>query len=304
MAAPPQVVDATPIRHPQVGQYYFVRGLELWHLLSLDAPTVAVLWTWFIARTSHINLPGTAILAMGTAVWMLYAADRLLDTRALSLTFVPDSLVADLEARHYFHRRHQRVFRTGILCASLLLASLLPQLAPQSVHLYLILGTLLFGYFILIHVNIPPIQATHNSGMPKEVAVGVFFSAAAFIPTVAADASLRPALLPGAILFAGLCSLNCLFIYFWEHQPTSARASSPASKALSLPTSLALTGMVADLLLVALDNSLPWPIPVACAIATALLLLLHRLRQRLSPTTLRAAADLCLLTPLLLLRSL
>jgi len=45
----------------------------------------------------------------------------------------------------------------------------------------------------------------------------------------------------------------------------------------------------------------PKPIPAACAIAALLLLVLHRNRRRLAPTNLRAAADLALFTPLLLL---
>ena len=54
----------------------------LWHLLSLDAPTVAALWTWFIAATNHIHLPLSSPLAMFIAVWTLYAADRVLDAQS------------------------------------------------------------------------------------------------------------------------------------------------------------------------------------------------------------------------------
>jgi len=43
------------------------------------------------------------------------------------------------------------------------------------------------------------------------------------------------------------------------------------------------------------------PISVACALSAVLLLLLDHNRQRLSQLDLRAAADLALLTPLLLL---
>src|SRR5580704_686089 len=85
----------------------------LWHLLSLDAPTVAALWTWFIASANHLHLPAVSIVAMFLAVWMLYATDRLLDARHISA-----SNSCDLEARHYFHDRFRGVFLTGILAAS------------------------------------------------------------------------------------------------------------------------------------------------------------------------------------------
>jgi len=295
-----KVAESATIHRSAESRNPLVRGIDLWHLVSLDAPTVAMLWTWFLARTNHISLPATAILAMGTAVWMLYAADRLLDSRAISSQHQGELPHSDLEARHYFHRNHKRAFRCGILFASISLALLLPQLAPQSIRLYLVLGTLLFGYFILIHVNSAAIQ--HNSHrLPKELAVGVFFSAATFIPTVASDPSLRLALLPAAILFAVLCSLNCLFIYHWEHPATSSETNPATNIALRFLPRISAIALVSGLILAVFDHSLPRPIPAACSLATILLLLLHRNRHHLSPTTLRAAADICLLTPFLFL---
>jgi len=77
--------------------------LVLWHLLSLDAPTIAVLWTWFVARMTRTAVPWTTEAAMGVTVWLLYAADRLLDTRALD----PLGDTSEFEARHFFHHRHR-----------------------------------------------------------------------------------------------------------------------------------------------------------------------------------------------------
>lgn len=290
-----------PVQPGNPALRWAAQGIALWHLLSLDAPTVAMLWTWFLARTEHIRLPPAAVLAMGTAVWMLYAADRLLDSRALPSTPPVARVHSELEPRHYFHRNHRLGFRGGILLASIALALLLPRLSPQSLRLYLVLGTFLFAYFVLIHVK-PRATSTNSHRLPKELAVGVFFSAAAFIPTVARDPGLRPALIPGAVLFAALCGLNCLFIYRWEH-PAAPPQTHPATKrALRFLPHLALFTATAGLILALADHSLPSPIPTACALAALLLLLLHGNRHRLAPTTLRAAADLCLLTPLLLVR--
>ena len=263
--------------------------LILWHLLSLDAPTVAALWTWFIARANHIHLPIAATAAMAIAVWMLYAADRLLDAQSTQHD--------TLEARHLFHHRHRTAFLAGILAASVALAALLPRLDTQSIHLYLILGGMVFGYFILIH-------ATHGAHrLPKEIAVGIFFAAATFIPTVARQPQLRLALLPPALLFATLCSLNCLFIYAWEH--TTLHASHPAHAttgfALRHLRLIAITITLTGIALTLLDRRTSWPMSFATAIAAALLLILHQRHNRIHPTTLRAAADLVLLTPILLL---
>jgi hypothetical protein len=327
--------------------------LRLWHLLSLDAPTVAALWTWFLAAANHIRLPLTAPLAMAIAVWTLYAADRLLDARLLashpaaghrrsqrlrttaSLYLQGDpalqgDLAQELEARHLFHHRHRRSFRTGMVVCSLALALLLPRLSPASLRLYLMLSGLLLAYLVLIHtpraglllsqaVDLPH-PLPHP--LPKELAVGVFFSAATFIPTIAREPALRPILLSAALLFALLCSLNCLFIYAWEHPVPTPRTHPATRLALRflrhLTLAAVLTGLVlafsatlpaavrsSSALLPTLHTHLPpWPIPAAAALSAVLLLLLdgfNRSRYRPARTTLRAAADLCLLTPLLVL---
>jgi hypothetical protein len=286
--------------------------LALWHLLSLDAPTVAALWTWFIARANHIHLPISAILAMAVAVWMLYAADRLMDTRLMDTRLMDARLLNavnkdDLEARHYFHHRHRTAFLAGILVASLALAVLLPRLEPAALHLYLILGGLLAGYFILIHATPQAAPTKAAPRLPKEIAVGIFFAAAIFIPTVARRPDLRAPLLPAAFLFAALCSLNCLFIYAWEHprpdpsHPAHATTRFALSHLPFLTISILLVAAALVFLALAKTHQAPWPIPTACALSSTLLLLLHHRRRSIAPITLRAAADLALITPLILL---
>jgi hypothetical protein len=273
--------------------------IALWHLLSLDAPTVAALWSWFIARASHISLPLASPAAMGLAVWILYAADRLLDARALSS---PKAGWADeLEARHLFHHRHRRAFLVGIALAAGSLAAFLPMLDPAAIRLYLVEGCLLIAWFLILHGT----RSAHR--LPKEIAVGLFFSAAVFIPAVAREPSLRSALLPCAILFAALCSLNCLLIYAWEHDglDQSAAPTRPphATTRIALARLPLLTVAVAlaSVILSFLNGTALRSIAAACALAAVALLLLHRHRNRLARTDLRAAADFALLTPLLLL---
>jgi hypothetical protein len=278
--------------------------LALWHLLSLDAPTVATLWTWFIASANHVRLPLSSALAMTIAVWTLYAADRLLDARLLD-THLMDARYLnldpphheDLEARHYFHRIHRSAFLTGIILGAIALATLLPRLEPAAIHLYLILGALVSAYFILIHAT----SSAHR--LPKEIAVGLFFAAATFIPTVARRPDLRLTLLPSALLFATLCSLNCLFIYAWEHPAPNSTQRTHAITRLTLRNLPLLTILVtiSSLTLTLLDHQASWPITCATAIAATLLLLLHKQHHAISRVTLRAAADLALTTPFLLI---
>ncbi len=273
-----------------------VSPLAIWHLLSLDAPTVAALWTWFLARANHISLPIASPAAMAVAVWMLYAADRLLDSRALDANPRRAPHPGDLETRHLFHHRHRRTFLLGMALGAIALAALLLRLDSAAIRLYLAEGALLSGWFLILH-------ATHSAHrLPKELAVGLFFSAAVFIPTVAREPGLRLTLLPVAILFAALCSLNCLFIYAWEHESPTRRTIRPPHAttrlALRYLTPITVFAAIAGAAIALLDPHSPRPIGAACVLSATLLLVLDRSRHHLPKLILRAAADLVLLTPL------
>lgn len=272
--------------------------LALWHLLSLDAPTVAALWTWFLARANGIRLPAVSVVAMAIAVWTLYAADRLLDARLLdaapSGTRAPTQ--ADLEARHLFHYRHRRRFFVAMVLAAILLASLLPSLDSAAIRLYLTEGALLFAWFLILHAT----DSAHR--LPKELAVGLFFAAATFIPTVARRPELRVTLLPDAALFAALCSLNCLYIYRWEHSSARRREAHITTQfALRHLHTIASAIVFVGVALAVLDRTAPVLLSLACALAALALIALDRIHLRLHQTIVRAAADFALLTPIVLL---
>ena len=262
--------------------------LVLWHLLSLDAPTVAVLWTAFLAHSNGLQLPTSSLMAMFVAVWLLYAGDRLLDTRPSMLS------TQELEARHRFHARHRQAFVTGIAGAVVILSVLLPALPPAAIRLYLIEGSFLTGYFLLIHV------ARGSPRLPKELAVGLFFAAATFIPTIASEPGLRFPMLVPAVLLIALCSFNCLFIYRWEH-PVVGLASPPTRIALRHLRVLSLLLFLGALTTASFQSPAARTIAGAIAASTTLLFALDVCRHRLGATTLRAAADLALLTPALFL---
>lgn len=312
--------------------------LAMWHLLSLDAPSVAALWTVFIAHVSGVALPWTSSAAMFLAVWIIYAADRLLDARSLdphspaarSLDprspaarlpdprspavrrgpdiAPPESCPGDLELRHRFHHRHRSQFFIAILLATVALVVLLSGIDPRSLHLYALLAALLGVWMLLIHAR--PVPSGTTRRLPKELAVGLFFPAAVFIPTVARMPSLRPLLLPAALLFACVCTLNCLYLYAWEHPAPRLHAHWTTRWATRHLTPIAgsilllsiLTTLLAATHPAALNPAAPSTLPAAaCGLSAAALLLLDALRCRLSRIHLRASADLVLLMPLPLL---
>jgi hypothetical protein len=272
--------------------------LELWHLLSLDAPTVASTWTIFIARCASVKLPWTAPAAMFVAVWMLYAADRLLDARPLPNGAPPP----DLEERHRFHHRHRTAFLSTLILASGLLAGLLHRLNADALRLYALLAALLAGWLLLIHAR--PLPTDQIRRLPKELAVGVFFPAAIFIPTVARAPQLRMALLPAAVLLAGICTLHCLFLYAWEHPAPRTRAHWTTRWATGhlRPLTLGVIACAAFVATLSEQHALPHldlAPALACSVSAALLIALDAQQRRWRAVTVRACADMVLLTPLL-----
>lgn len=298
---------ALSIVPPATAKRQSYSALALWHLLSLDAPSVAALWTFAIARAVGLHLPWTEPAAMFVAVWMLYASDRLLDARPL-----PDgSPPPDLEERHRFHQRHRRIFLFMIVVAAGALVVLLHLLDPRALHLYALLAALLSAWLLLIHARPVPTAASHR--MPKELAVGVFFPAAVFIPTVARLPQLRLDLLPEALLFAAVCTVNCLFLYAWEHPGSRTHAHWTTRWSTHHLATLANLIAAASGTLVAASLLHKFPgsslamgqastVLASCTLLSSLLLLLlHEMRRSLKPVHLRALADLVLLTPALVL---
>ena len=237
---------------------------------------------------------------MFVAVWMLYAADRLLDARA-------EASATELEERHRFHHRHKRAFLTSIVIASVVLAVLLHRLDSAALRLQALLASLLFAYFFLIHIFPPTSLATETDAhrLPKELAVGIFFPAAVFVPTVARQPHLRALLAPDALLFAAVCTLNCLFLYAWEHpgeRPFAHWTTRFATRHLASLSSITAVLSFSLAFFEYHHSSAPvWMLAFACGSSASLLLLLHTQRRHLAAVHLRAAADLALLTPALLL---
>ena len=270
-------------------------ALGLWHLFSLDAPTVAATWTVFIARAAHVALPLFAPAAMFLAVWAIYAADRLMDARLMDARLMDARRQHHLEARHRFHGRHRAGFQAALAAAAIAMLPLVAAMPMRTRHAYLALGLMLLLWLALIH------RVGRQFRMPKELAVGFFFSAAVFIPTV--SRSPQVGLVLPALCFANLCSLNCLFIYAWEHPPERPSAKPHATTVFGLRVLewIAVASIVLPLAMMPFASLSGRPILLAASLGALFLLALHRARARLNRTDLRAAADLALLSPLLLL---
>jgi hypothetical protein len=268
--------------------------LELWHLLSLDAPTVAALWCWTLARAAQIHLPplAPAMLAMGA--WLLYVLDRLLDAVQSEPRF--------LRERHLFHLRHRWAFMLAAVADLAALSVLVPaRMARTTLRENAVLGGCVVVYLLVIHWG--RLDRLRRL-FPKELAVGAIFAAATAVPTwsrLGGGTPRRGDLLALSVLFAALCWLNCVAIDAWE-APGDGRVAR--NRAGSLPLlALLLAGATAAIAITpgGRDGRRMLAALAAVGLSALLIGVLGRMHRRWPPLRLRALTDAVLLTPLLFL---
>ena len=223
---------------------------------------------------------------MFVGVWLLYAGDRLLDGV---------SGEEDLEERHRFHRRNRRGFLVAMVVAVAILLPLVLAIPWGLLKLYLQLVGLLFVWFGLVHGVAP------GTGLrlPKEVMPGVFCATATFVPVWAAVGFQHGELDFAALCFGQLVTLNCWTIFAWEHDEVS-EAHATTQFGVRWLREATIVGVLMPLAASCLAGPYLAPIFFAIALASASLWIVAKSRASLRPTDLRAAADLVLLTPLLI----
>lgn len=261
------------------------------NLLCLDAPIVAVTWQWFFAETFGARLGWVLRALLFLTAWLIYLADRFADTIRLPAG-VPLSL------RHQFCREHM----VGWWIAVVVIFCLDLGLALRSLDLQMLLlgGTLAAICLLYLFIN-------HSLGgrwrpIPmKEKAIGVLFAAGTTLAVVAQLPGLSVAFGVAVILFAILCTYNCLSIAAWERELDAAQGKTsfltgwPAAARGLKAVGYFLT-LAALIFAVWRRPTLPFGL---CLAASALLLVRLNGAAQLPRDHRTALADLVLLTPLL-----
>jgi hypothetical protein len=192
--------------------------LVRWHLCSLDAPTVAVVWAIMLARLAGTRLRWAEVGVLGLGTWIVYVLDRVLDGVGAEVRDRPVE-ETHLKERHYFHRRHRKVMLWLCGMAAVWVMVLCGRLPARLVGFYMALAVPVLAYGVRVHWRLMGgVRARRADGQRgKEAAVGLLFTAAVAAPalTGARDGS-RSALLVISCLLAGLCWLNCGVISFSE----------------------------------------------------------------------------------------
>jgi hypothetical protein len=271
--------------------------LRLWHLTSLDAPTVALVWTFCFAWLAHLRLPFWPPVALALAAWSVYITDRLLDARFAH----HKSTASSLQERHNFHWKHRARFLPVAILTAVAAVALDLHYMPYAARVYAsFLATAALVYFAAVHsIRLPSRIDSHRFVLarfflPKELLVAVIFTLACAGPAwVRSNTSTRLASLATIFAFIALAWLNCRAIDAWE---STLPPRAPIFLHAILLAAVALAAAA-----IALRSPRTAAMFFAASISAALLALLDRRRCRFAPTTLRAAADLALLVPAALL---
>ena len=271
-----------------------------WHLLSLDAPTVAVVWAWAFARAAHVHLSASAAAVLAIGTWLVYVADRLLDGRPGAPKHDSRN---DLRERHFFHARHRRTLLFVAGPAALLLAFLILRMPAVALREDAVVFAIAMVYFALVHISLVHISPARIR-FPRELVVGVVFALACAVPAWSQMTAVPVGWLFLVPLFAALCWLNCAAIDVWEQADIDKRRFTLAALGLGIAVLSAVLALTAESAL-----REPATLRVAGAIFTSALLLFaldrdHRRTLQREPgesstLAIRILADAALLTPLL-----
>ena len=255
---------------------------------------VALLWQALFSRCLHVHIRWPPILALALSTWTIYALDRLLDAHLPS-----DRPVA---LRHEFSRRHWSPMLASIGFAIALLLWTCLHLRPAVFQNGIWMLGAVTIYFVIVHFAPQAVRRL----WPKEVAVGVLFALGTCLATWSlaghiGPAALRLTLITPALLFAALCSLNCIAIEFWEWRRTGKTTPiHPLTAWVGARlhwTALAIVALAFFLM----PFEPPRPVLMAGMLSGATFVWLSAQSDSLPLDTLRMLADAALLSPLLLL---
>lgn len=272
------------------------RLLRFWHLASLDAPTVAIVWASAFAWALGVAVPTGAEAVLGLAVWTIYIVDRLLDARPGHEATARHLL----QERHFFHWRHRRVLAPAAVAAGLTaFAGVAWRLSGFDLRRDSWVAAATLVYFSGVHTRSMVPKRVVRLGrrlVSREIVVGLIFSAGCVLPLF--STRLEAGKFPAAFwcvpaCFAALAGLNVHAIGHWEDHPLDDRMRAVLLPAIGLGT-------------IAMGMAAYWASPeprisavlAAGSLSALLIAALDRLRPRMTPLAIRAAADMVLLTPL------
>jgi hypothetical protein len=175
-------------------------------LLSLDAPIISVLWLVLFSKATGVRVPAaeTAVLAM--AVWLIYVADRILDS-------FRESERVPLAPRHQFYKDYRAAFVLPF-CAILLLAAWMTwtKLDVRTLRGGVVLSAIVAAYFGVVHLS----GSKAQRWFPKELAVAALFCAGTCLPVFVRVGRASAAEVATFVAFVMVAWMNTALIEYAE----------------------------------------------------------------------------------------
>jgi hypothetical protein len=260
----------------------------LWpHVLSLEAPLVAVLWQMGLAKAHGLHLMPMVHAGLGLVVWIIYVLDRLWDTFRQPQ--------AELDVRHAFYRRHRVLFMALLMPLALAAAAwiALKEIPEGILWQAVSIAVFVALYFFIYVARIAPALMPRPHAAALLFALGCTASIRFFsMPETWADPMLECAVL--TLLF--LANLSALAAK--EEEAAGKSAHWHAAHPTLLGGNVLV--MVAVLYFIqkgTFDAVLLAP-ATAALVGLALMTILHRFRGKLSVEQHRVLADLAMILPL------
>ena len=277
----------------------FIPGRPHWWqwptVLSLDAPAVALLWQWLLARVASVQLGWPHAFILGASVWLAYAADRWIEGWRLR----PGQIQTQ---RHDFYHRWRWplcALWCAVLGADLMISVLCLTARELTAGLLLLLPVIAY---LLSHQLI---HRRHPWRAPKEICVALLFGGGVSVFPLAQPGEAVHSLLGPLGLFCLLCFSNCALISLWEQAVDEAHGQT--SLALQFRRTRAFTRLLPWLIAATALGFAPAAsgavrTTLVCAVMSGVLLgLLDLVQSRIGPRGARVLADVTLMTPLAVL---
>jgi uncharacterized membrane protein YfbV (UPF0208 family) len=278
--------------HPNLAKHPWV-----WlHLLSLDAPLVAVLWQLLFVETLHAHLAPVVTVLMALVIWLVYVADRILDS------FQPNECTEEA-MRHRFYREHRTAFLPPFFAILLVTGWMsYADLGERMRRDGLLLALAVSAYFGVVHM----LKSKARGWFPKEIVVAILFAAGTFMPVGIRSRGLQVSFLLPFALFILVLWMNTLLIEYSEWMTLrEGDADRPHESTIKAGRHLAAFSIgIAALALCAMGShtfTSARPILLAEALSALALGALGLYWRGISSYVVRIAADVTLLTPALLL---
>jgi len=256
----------------------------------LDAPAVALLWQWLLARSAGATLHAHHAFILGASIWLSYAADRWIEGWRLTKVFTQ---------RHLFYqRRRWPVAATwlAVLVGDVGVAVLCLTAAEFRA------GLLLLAFVVTYLISHQLIHRNRGWRAPKEVCVALLLGGGVALFPISQSPSPCWPLIPSLILFMMLCFVNCVLISAWECEidemqgQTSIALQFRGGVAFSTAAPWVLAGIAAAFS--ATKAGAPSRPAACCAVASSVCLgLVNALEPRIGPRLARVLADVALMTP-------